>query len=446
MSALIIVNVSSADHRAMRELEWIFDNWLRQCRRTEASDEAKIASGIARYERLAEEFRSILESDRLTHSSLQNFMKRIEAEKIFLKHALEKERDRRIKRRREAKQSQRLWSQAHSLLKHYTARLDPEMVSRLKGIEESALGREEAKAAILEAVGSLGEDPAELSVDLSPKQLRLLAQLKNGAPASEIRKWSPAEEDDPRWGRLETRLTELELYHPQALGGFADRLAELKKRAGADDYDLLLDSLILDVAETAARQRQVEEELDQLNVLLSDIKNRRIPAPKEISRLKPRELAAEKPDELSQVLVEVKCLVEEYDKQTMADLNRKRILQGLSELGYEVNENMAALWQEKGRLIIRDSSFPDYGIELGGEINKRLQFRPVALSGEADERHDLEMEFEWCDKFKLLSRRLQRQGTELVVEQLVEPGLSPTKRIVENNRASDVAKNGALEI
>jgi hypothetical protein len=440
MSALVIVNVSSADHRAMRELEWIFDKWLRQCRRTEAADESKISSGITRYEKLAEEFKSILESDRLTQAGLQNFMKRIEAEKLFLKHALEKERERRISRRREAKQSQRFWSQAHGLLKRYGQNFSPDLSTRLKAVEESALSREEAKAAILEALSLVDEPPAQMALDLSPKQLRLLAKLKDDEAGTGIQKWQAAEDDDPRWARLETRLTELEIYHPQALSEFTDRLAELKTRAGASDYSLLLDSLILDVAETAARQRRLEDDMDKLQVLMTDIRERKIPAPAELAKLSPKSLAELDPEKLSGLLLETQCLVEEFDKQEMADLNRRRILNGLAELGYEVNENMATLWQDKGRLILRDTSFPDYGVELGGDISKRLQFRPVALSGESDDRNDLEMEYEWCDKFKILTRRLQRQGTELVVEKLIEPGLSPTKRIVDGLRASDAPR------
>ena len=84
-------------------------------------------------------------------------------------------------------------------------------------------------------------------------------------------------------------------------------------------------------------------------------------------------------------------------------------------------------------MVVRDRAAPQYGVEIGGDVAKRLQFRVVGLTDMVDERRDYEVESAWCDSFEHLQKNLAERGTELSVEKRVQPGEVPLKRFARSS-------------
>jgi len=108
-------------------------------------------------------------------------------------------------------------------------------------------------------------------------------------------------------------------------------------------------------------------------------------------------------------------------------------LEGLSALGYEVTEGMSTSWVEDGRVIMRSSSRPDYGVELSGNADGgRLQMRAVAFthSGSGpDPARDRDVETIWCSDVSGLQARLATLGDGLVIERALPVGATPLKPV-----------------
>lgn len=118
--------------------------------------------------------------------------------------------------------------------------------------------------------------------------------------------------------------------------------------------------------------------------------------------------------------------------QAQAALARRQaMLQGLAELGYEVREGMTTAWADSGKIVLRKSATPGYGVELGGKAeNGRLQVRAVALSPDRDTQRDKDIETIWCNEFGRLQTMLQEDGSELLIERAMGIGETPLKEVL----------------
>ena len=128
-----------------------------------------------------------------------------------------------------------------------------------------------------------------------------------------------------------------------------------------------------------------------------------------------------------------------------ATSRRSAILSALSELGYEVTEDMQTAWVKDKRIVVSKQANHKYGVEIGGNAaSGKLQFRCVRFQaqGEAtDSRADVSMEKEWCDEFYAMKTKLGSHGGECDVEKAMQVGAVPLKVIQrrEGNRR-DVGK------
>jgi len=115
--------------------------------------------------------------------------------------------------------------------------------------------------------------------------------------------------------------------------------------------------------------------------------------------------------------------------QAQAALARRQaMLEGLARLGYEVREGMATAWAESGKVVLRKSATPGYGVEVGGKAdNGRLQVRAVALDPQRDKGRDRDIETIWCNEFQRLQALLKDSGGELLIERALGVGEVPLK-------------------
>ncbi len=110
---------------------------------------------------------------------------------------------------------------------------------------------------------------------------------------------------------------------------------------------------------------------------------------------------------------------------------REAMLQGLAELGYEVREGMITAWADSGKIVLRKSATPGYGVELGGKAeNGRMQVRAVALSRDRDTQRDKDIETIWCNEFGRLQAMLQGNGSKLLIERAMGVGETPLKEVL----------------
>jgi hypothetical protein len=69
-------------------------------------------------------------------------------------------------------------------------------------------------------------------------------------------------------------------------------------------------------------------------------------------------------------------------------------------------------WVEKGRVVLRKTANPGYGVELAGDSqNERLQVRTIAFGipgSPRDAVRDRDMETIWCDELDRLKTLLAR--------------------------------------
>ena len=130
----------------------------------------------------------------------------------------------------------------------------------------------------------------------------------------------------------------------------------------------------------------------------------------------------------------------------LAAVSRRRaVLQGLAQLGYEVRESMQTGWVRDGHIVVTKPNASDYGVELASPPDaSRLQVRLVGSDQPSAARNasrDRDMETLWCGEFSRLRDLLMSQGTELIVERALEPGIQTVKTVaLHGTHESQVAK------
>jgi hypothetical protein len=111
-----------------------------------------------------------------------------------------------------------------------------------------------------------------------------------------------------------------------------------------------------------------------------------------------------------------------------ATARRRAVLDGLSKLGYQVNEELSTATATGGRLVMRNPAVAGYGVELvpssGGE---QVQVRAVAFEPTRDTSQDIPAEQRWCDDFGALQVALKAQGCSVVIEKSSPVGAFPLR-------------------
>jgi len=77
---------------------------------------------------------------------------------------------------------------------------------------------------------------------------------------------------------------------------------------------------------------------------------------------------------------EAEVVLEQARAEAAAQSRRQAVLEGLAKLGYQVSENLETAWVQDGRVVIKRTSQPGYGVELSGKMDSgRVQMRTVAI-------------------------------------------------------------------
>ncbi|MDC9598234.1 hypothetical protein [Xenorhabdus anantnagensis] len=117
------------------------------------------------------------------------------------------------------------------------------------------------------------------------------------------------------------------------------------------------------------------------------------------------------------------------ERRIIAAERRTVVLEGLRELGYQVNENAVSAWLTDGQVVISHLSMPGYGLELGagGEESARFQAKTVAFSEERDTTRDRDIDAIWCHQHHQLQENLAKSGAELTIDRALPPGSGKMK-------------------
>ena len=101
---------------------------------------------------------------------------------------------------------------------------------------------------------------------------------------------------------------------------------------------------------------------------------------------------------------------------------------------------METAWANDGRVVVKKSSVPGYGIEVGGQAAR--QVRVVSTDANRDVSRDRDVESLWCGEFGQLQDLLASQGDELLIERALGVGAVPLKVV----SGADETQRGATQI
>jgi hypothetical protein len=316
--------------------------------------------------------------------------------------------------------------------------------------------------AVSEAWKMLSDNEAASS-DTGPSdtQKQLAAFYSEGAQRRSLADWIAAQPVAPRapaLKALDQKVAELGVLGSVAFATLETRLVNLE---GLPDSrrNLLLDSLALDVNQALIEAREAREVSVDLALVLSELK---VIDPTTASKIE-QELSVESVQEvrlgvralpsnaLRALMVRAEQALAKAQALHTAGLRREAVLRNLSTLGYEITEGMTTAWVNNGKLVVRNATRPDYGVEIGGDLSaERAQMRVVAFVSQdapEDRERDRDAETIWCSDVAKLNENLQKEGASLEIERALPVGATPVKRVsdpygVEHYRSGEVGAPG----
>lgn len=434
MSGPKVVRIVTAEELlALREamlhrLDQAVARWQAQCERVGERDASAVAAVMARRQALQA---LVADSDNTRYARL------IEAEIAFLQADTRDREARAVDRAAAGRQQQRRQrDNAAAVLKTLQDRpidVDAGLLQALRALADGHPGAD-AEAVLARAFALLS--PPEEQATLSDGQRALAAALQTSAPIPTLADWAARQPADPgreaRLLRVDRYIAELQVLQGAAVAApYLEALHHAEQETAPQRRNLLLDSLVLELAAASAAFAQRRVQLERLQ----DVASR---------------LAALDPVDHAPLLAQVgacstdtalpllTALAQQCDtalashQQALAAVSRRQaVLDGLASLGYEVREGMATAWQDSGAVVLKKAATPGYGVEVGGQADGgRLQVRAVALAADRDRSRDRDIETLWCGEFGRLQALLHGQGTELVVERALGVGEVPLKEAI----------------
>jgi len=409
----------------LQRLERAVERWQTQATRLGELSEQERSASRERHARL----RALLAEDRLAE-----LQKAVPVEIEHLRRDLEEREERAIIRAAERRQrDRRVRENAETLLGALQANPNSADQALLESLLQMASGasREDAERLLAEGFAHLSN--ADEEPTLSDTQRALAQQLKVDEPEVSLREWIAAREPDAtrdvRLLRIDRHIMELQLLQDaERAAPFLLVLERAETETDAKRRNLLLDSLVLDLAASTRNFRRRRECLEQLQDLASEANTY---AGIEHATLLDQVSACTTDTDLSVttgLIEQCKTLIASHLQGQAALARREAVLGGLASLGYEVREGMATAWAETGKVVLRKAATPGYGVEVGGRAdNGRLQVRAIALSSDRDKARDRDIETIWCSEFQRLQALLKDKGSELLIERALSVGEVPLK-------------------
>lgn len=424
----------------LSQLESAVSHWDRQSTKVgELSDHERAAT-----RNRAAQIRALLQNDRFT-----DIERAVPTEILFLRQDLAERERRAIEKKAERKRyDRRIRENSSSLLGALKSRHIDLPDDLIRSIESLANGAflDAAEDVLARGFALLATSTENDSA--TTEQRELAKKLNEELSPTTVREWlgnqiklSPRDEREEREERIYRYISELELLEgPDLTTSFVERLRAASGEIRLQQRNLLLDSIVLDLAAMTRACQQRRELLDEIR----DVGTALVAISGDASAsllAEANAIGTSRDIALHQDLLNrARAFVLEQTQQEAALARRKAVLDGLATLGYEVREGMATAWAESGRVVLRKSMTPGYGVELAGRAdNGRLQVRAVALSQGHDKQRDRDIETIWCGEFKELQSRLSAAGNSLSIEQARGVGEVPLKVVAldEGTRQGD---------
>ena len=404
-------------------LKAAMDRWQKVGLRNELIDGEDI--------RLAER-RLAAMKDLLAADSFAEIQKQVPQETAYLKTDMSRRIERAVEEKAQARNEDRRRVRAAEALARALA---------AKGIDAPAAllspGAQKAgdlQAAIATAFKLLGSSLAE-SDGPTEHQRQLAAKLTDDSRLT-LAEWLAGQPDaknnkTPDMLVLERRLDELQALDPVRGQLFAVRYSHVSADF-SPRRSLLIDSLATDIAQArwaAIAEANAWEELDAVLAQLEAVSGL---LPELLSQVDDLRTSAPQLSEIQKLTARAREAAERAIKVQAEFAKRRAVLEGLSELGYAVKEGMQTAWVENGRVVLKSSKSPQYGVEIGGDPNSSMQLRTVRFdsAGSAtDVAADVAAETEFCGDFSKLQASIAADGGELLVVKALGVGATPVKRV-----------------
>ncbi len=416
--------ISICEGRLAR-LRAALNDWIRVGRRNETVTDEEVTSAEAKLDRL----RRLLAADRF-----KQVQEEAAAEEAFLRQ----DQQDRLQRAADAAAAERTSMRRRresavallSALKRSSRQVNPGLLDDL----EKASAGEPDPTVISRALAELAPEHSQ-----SDDARRALAQRhKAGDDRRDIAEWvasQPRPESDPIMLQIEGRLAEMASFAgPGAAAEYEARFERARDETNTGRRNLLLDSLMADLSAAAAVARKRQQDVQELDLALAELATLDAVVHRGLDarRRAIRELGSG----AEPILGDVRAAIDARRKAYAAEARRNAILKSLAGLGYEVREGLSTAWVQQGRVVLRNSARPLYGVELAGDPStSRLQMRAVAFSsGSAgpDPARDKDAETLWCGDVSALQAQLAASGSNLVIERALSVGATPLKRVADD--------------
>ena len=277
------------------------------------------------------------------------------------------------------------------------------------------------------------------TTELSQQQQALLSRMVEDNTTQTFASWLEKQhielQKDPYIQKIEHYLAELSFEQKEIYGVFIERLNAIEQQPVDSRQKLLLDSIVLDLAQAVKEAKERDALQTQLELLIAELNQKTIePLNFDLNTLDTINI-----NQLKKLIDSCEQTLAQITEKTVATYRQQAILQGLASLGYEVRHGMDTKWVKDGRLVLRNPSTPGYGIELAGKAEAaRMQIRAVKLTGENNQQRDNDIEILWCGDFHKLQQWLAKQGSYLTIEKALPVGTVALKSVT-------TAESDALE-
>lgn len=277
--------------------------------------------------------------------------------------------------------------------------------------------------------------------NITPLQMKLSKQLAEDEHLQTLAEWKMQYNRDVKVvdadRKLDKLLAEIEVIDNESIAKtFIDRVASIAKEPLASHKSLLTDALIFDLTAFLNKQKENDQAIASMREVHNALRILTTKQAKDIEMQLAHAIAACDVKLGDSLKEKASALLKTEAKILASTSRREAILKGLSELGYEVRENMATAWAENGRIVVKKPNEKDYGIELGtAQDVERVQVQLVSIERSNDVRNvsqDLDRETIWCSEFSRLELLLKKAGTALHIEKALPVGAKPLKRVKES--------------
>lgn len=409
----------------LRLLDQAVARWEAQAERLSQLTEQERAATRARQQRL----RALLTDDQFPE-----LQKAVPIEIEHLRRDQLAREERAVRQATEQRQHQRrMQENAALLLKGLSGRTDtaPHVAQALTQLAD---GAQLANAEQLLAQGFAQLSRSNEAQPLGEQQRALAQRLKDDARAPELNTWLAERAQairDPRLQQIDRHIAELHLLQGAARAlPFVQALARAEAQPQAQQRNLLLDSLVIELADNNRDFQLSRDSLTKLHDLANGVRAHLDAGNEALLEKVSLCTTATSQTMVAELTSRCEAVLAAHVQAHAALARREAMLQGLAELGYEVREGMTTAWAESGKVVLRKPATPSYGVELGGKAeNGRLQVRAVALSRDRDTQRDKDIETIWCNEFGRLQAMLEGHGSELLIERAMGLGVTPLKEI-----------------